>query len=306
MPRSAIIPGTPRDPTGCDRLERSALRECDRRFAAIKRAYKAAVAALPAQPVTINARYTFQIDQYTIQNLLDNLNNYVDEILLDGGERNGWMFERYVSVATQRGTAQAVGNLANQSAAYRAARGDLATVLRSEPYLRRIALTRARVFEEMKGLSATTKTDLSRALTEGIGRGLNPRDIAKNIAARTDIGAARAGTIARTEITTALRRARWDESELAEETFGLVTREMHLSALSPTTRPTHAARHSKLYTSEEVRDWWAKDGNSINCKCSTTAVMVDESGKPLVPAIVERAKATKRKMEQSSPGEWAA
>ena len=156
-------------------------------------------------------------------------------------------------------------------------------------------MTRARVFEEMRGLSAATKTDLSRTLTEGIGRGLNPREIAENIVERTGVNASRASTIARTEITTALRRAKWDESEIARESYGMTTMEMHLSALSPTTRPEHAKRHAHLYTVEEVRDWWAKDANSINCKCSTTSVMVDDNGDPLVPAIVERAKAAMKK-----------
>jgi hypothetical protein len=39
-------------------------------------------------------------------------------------------------------------------------------------------------------------------------------------------------------------------------------------------------RHAHLYTNEEVRDWYSKDGNSINCKCSQQSVLVDADGKP--------------------------
>ena len=44
-----------------------------------------------------------------------------------------------------------------------------------------MALVRARVFEEMKGLSGQVKADMARILTDGIARGLNPREVAKNL-----------------------------------------------------------------------------------------------------------------------------
>ena len=70
-----------------------------------------------------------------------------------------------------------------------------------------MALVHARVFEEMKGLTADVKRDMARVLTDGVGRGLNPRDIARNH--RPDRHReAPANRIARTEVTTALRRAK--------------------------------------------------------------------------------------------------
>lgn len=41
----------------------------------------------------------------------------------------------------------------------------------------------------------------------------------------------------------------------------------HLSALLPTTRPHHAARHGKIYTVQDQRNWWADGANRINCYC---------------------------------------
>src|SRR5690606_32096001 len=183
---------------------------------------------------------------------------------------NPWFFEAYVAVAYRRGTAQEFANLAQQSPAYLAGQQDLAAIMRSDPYRRRMALVQAREFEEMQKLAGDVRADMARILTEGIGRGLNPRTIARNLTDQAGIEHRRANKIARTEITTALRRARWDESDEATEKYGLRGKQMHLSALSPTTRATHAARHGNLYTTEQVRDWYSQDGNSINCKCSQT------------------------------------
>jgi len=86
--------------------------------------------------------------------------------------------------------------------------------------------------------------------------------------------------------------------------YGLKSMEMHYSALSPTTRLTHAQRHGNLYTVEQQRSWWAQGANSINCKCSTISVLVDDAGKPLVPAIIERARETEQKMRAKGKGPW--
>lgn len=173
---------------------------------------------------------------------------------------------------------------------YAAGRESLASILESDPYQQRMALVHARVFEEMKGLTAEVKRDMARVLTDGVGRGLNPLDIARNLTDQTGIEKRRANRIARTEVTTALRRARWDEAESSMDDLGLNIRLLHLSALSPTTRIKHALRHAHTYTVQEVRDWYAVDANSINCKCSQVEVLVDADGKPLYPNVIEMAK----------------
>lgn len=304
MSRAAILPSNWHDPTGIDKVERGAMRDFDRRFAAIRRKYIQALQDVPYSLVT-NARYEFQLDQYTLTALLENIAVVVDEIILQGGLRAPWLFEGYVSTAYQRGTAQTFANLTVQSTAYTSSRPDLATVLRSDPYQRRISLVRARVFEEMKGLSATVKADMGRVLTDGIARGKNPREIAKNLTEQAGIEARRAHVIARTEVPMALRRARWDEGQDAQETYALRMKLLHLSALSPSTRPTHAARHAHLYTRDQVRDWYSVDGNAINCKCGQTEVLVDKNGKAVVPSIIARARQTYAVMKERSEAEWA-
>jgi len=291
-----ILPGNPADPTGVDRLERGAMREFGRRMRKVLQSYKAALVRIPVEPA-VNRRYKFELDQTLLSFLLGELDRTVDSTIFGDMEGNLWFFDQFVEVSARRGAAQAFANLSQQSPAYKAGRESVQNILRSQAYRRRMALVRARVFEEMKGLAADVKTDMARVLTDGVGRGLNPREIAQNLTDQAGIETRRAHKVARTEVTTALRRARWDETEDAQEEFGLQTRELHLSALSATTRKSHAARHGRLYTVDQVRDWWSKDGNSINCKCSTTSVMVDKDGNPIVAAIVDRARRTKKAMK---------
>lgn len=304
MARSPILPSNQADPTGVDRLERGAMKDFDRRMRRIRNGYVEALARIPAEPV-VNKRYTFRLDQALLSSSFADTDRLVDEILLEGGERNLWLFESYVGVSYQRGTAQEFANLGQQSPAYKAGRDSLQALLRSEPYQARLSLLRAREFEEMKGLSGQVKADMSRILSDGMGRGLNPRDIARNLTEQTGIEARRGHRIARTEVPMALRRARWDEQDQAQEDYGTQAKLMHMSALSPTTRLTHARRHAKLFTSEETRDWYARDANAINCKCSQVSVLVDEKGEPLVPAIVDRARKNYQVMKDKGNGPWA-
>lgn len=304
MARSPILPSSQADPTGVDRLERGAMKDFDRRMRRIRTGYVEALARIPAEPA-VNKRYTFRLDQALLSSIFADTDRLVDEILLEGGERNLWFFESYVGVAYQRGTAQEYANLGQQSPAYKAGRDSLQALIRSEPYQARLSLLRARQFEEMKGLSGQVKADMSRILSDGMGRGLNPRDIARNLTEQTGIEARRWHRIARTEVPMALRRARWDEQDQAKEDYGTQAKLMHISALSPTTRPSHALRHAKLFTSEETRDWYSRDANAINCKCSQVSVLVDEKGEPLVPAIVDRARKNYQVMKEKGNGLWA-
>lgn len=295
-----ILPRNPRDPAGTNRLELQAQRDFNRRYRKIRDVFLELLAQLPKSPtqsaIVVNRRYTYRIDGAVLSMLLERAGLLVDDLLLDGGMRDLWFFRAYVGVAYTRGTMQEAANLARQSPSYIAAKGDAQSVLASEPYLRRMQLLAAREYEEMKGLSSQATANMSRVLTEGVGRGKNPREVARELTEQVGIETRRAHRIARTEIPTALRRARMDEADEAQDDLGLRSMQMHQSAFSPTTRPSHAARHGNLYTTEQQRDWWARDANAINCKCSTVTVLVDRNNKPLVPEIQKRARETKARM----------
>lgn len=59
---------------------------------------------------------------------------------------------------------------------------------------------------------------------------------------------------------------------LAGLALGLSSFVKHISALTPTTRPHHAARHLKIYSVIDQERWWASGSNRINCKCSVKPV----------------------------------
>lgn len=294
--KAAILPGNVADPTGVDRLERGAMKEFAKRIKKASQAYIEALNRIPAS-LAVNKKYTFQLDQGLLTMLLGNAQALVEETLLQGGEFNLWFFDGYVRPSYQRGTAQEFANLSQQSDVYSAGQVSVNDILLSDVYQRRMVLLRARQFEEMKGLSAGIVADMSRILTNGIARGLPPREVAKSLTEQIGIERRRANRIARTEITNALRQAKMDETDQAESDYGIQSKQMHFSALSPTTRRTHAARHGKLFTTEEQRDWWAQDGNAINCKCTTITILVDKDGKPLSETAINRAKEAYKNIE---------
>lgn len=299
MARSPILPRNIEDPTGVDRLERGAINKFEDKLKEIGREYPKLLDQIPSQPV-VNKKYTYQLDRYVLESALSQGNNLIQSILMEGGFDLLWFYELYAEISYQRGTAQEFANLSNQSEAYKAGQRSVSNIIRSDAYIRRIALIHSRVFEEMQGFTASIQADMSRILTEGIARGLNPSEIARNLSNQTGLEQWRANRIARTEIINALRRARWDESEDAQDRYGLRTMQMHISALSATTRGTHAARHAKLYAIDEVREWYSEASNAINCKCVQVATLVDGDGNPLVPTIQDRAEKMLKKSQFST------
>lgn len=296
MPGQPILPSNMESPTGQDSRERKFMRDIDRRVAAIGKEVLRILKEQNYTVVTLNAMqanatsYQFELDQAILLGINSEIERISELILLEGGEQELWSMRAYVEPAYVQGTAVQMANLTVQSELYALTKPSLDAILFSEPYRKRIGLLRAREFELMKGFTAQTKTDLAGALTRGMIAGLNPRVIAKDIAATTGVNQRRGERIARTEVGNAFRQARMDEAEAARIDLGIRTLELHLSALSPTTRPNHRARHATLHSVADQRAWWAISGQSVNCKCSTVSVLVDEKGNPLSPAIVERAK----------------
>lgn len=87
------------------------------------------------------------------------------------------------------------------------------------------------------------------------------------------------------------------QAEAAARKYGNKVMFMHMSALSATTRKSHAERHGKLFTAEEVRSFWASPENRIGCKCTAMEIVLDANGAPLSPGIQKRAMQTYKKMK---------
>lgn len=294
---SPILPRSLDDPTNTDKRERKFMKDFDRRVNAIGKEVIRILNEQHYTVVTLNAlevnatTYQFQLDQAILAGISSEIERICNLILLEGGEQELWALKSYIEPSYIQGTAATAANLTVQSELYALTKPTLDAILFSPPYRKRISLLAAREFELMQGFSQQMKSDLAQTLTRGMIAGQNPRVIAKDIQERTGVNRSRAERIARTEVTNSFRQARMDEAQAAQVDLGIKTKVMHLSALSPTTRPDHRARHAHLYTVQEERDWYANTpGASINCKCGITEVLVNEKGEPLSPGIIERAR----------------
>lgn len=222
---------------------------------------------------TANAFYEFLVDLTQLQALVDAIANAL---------RNGAgarAVRDAVEGAYREGVARAVDNLSGLSSDYPR---NVLQRLGDQVILRRAALAGSRAFEQMEGFAGQTAQDLARVIFEAVQSGENPRQTARTIRERFRVSISRAERIARTEITGAHRRGRWDEARDAEEQFGIRVGILHNSALIPgRTRRTHAQRHGKVFSVEDQAAWYASDGNAVNCLCSNTEITLDEDGNPI-------------------------
>lgn len=225
----------------------------------------------------VNAgRFIYDMSAQELAELLKAVQSILDDYLLEGGEQNLWAMD-YVVAEAQRGTLEAFNNLSQQSQVY-ASQTTLHQLLSSPGYLNQVASARLTTFSDWKVISDTARGDLTNIITDAVARGVNPRETAGVISKRLDVSMSKAKTIAQTEQVGALRQAQWNETDWAADRLGLNTGLLHLSALKPTTRATHAFWHGKVRTVQEVRDWYAVDGNKYHCYCSQIPVLLNDDG----------------------------
>ncbi|WP_318357848.1 phage minor head protein [Enterobacter sp.] len=225
----------------------------------------------------VNAgKFIYDMNAAELASLLQIVQTILDDALLDGGSQNLWALE-YVTAEYERATLNAYTNLSVQSPVY-ASQTTLMQLLSSPAYQNQIASAYISTYSDWKGISDTARADLANVIADSIGRGVNPRETASIVSKRLDVSMAKAKTIAQTEQVGALRQAQWKETDWAAERLGLNTGLMWLSALKPTTRSWHASRHGKVYTTEEVRDFYAVKGNRYNCYCSQIPVLLNDDG----------------------------
>lgn len=236
---------------------------------------------------TANAStFVYDMTAAQLSDLLKIVQTILDDYLLEGGEQDLWALQ-YVSAEYERGTHQAFTNLSTQSPVY-AQQTTMAQLLSSPAYQNQIAAAYVSAYSDWKGLSDAARTDLANVISDAIGRGVNPRETARVISKRLDVSIARAKNIAQTEQVGALRQAQWAETDWSAERLGLRTALLWISALKPTTRPWHASRHGQVYSTEEVRAFYAVNGNRYRCYCSQIPCLVDEKGQIVNQGLIDR------------------
>ncbi|HDV8501628.1 TPA: phage head morphogenesis protein [Enterobacter bugandensis] len=319
-PKSPVIPRSKVDPTMSRKSVSKMERDIEGRYYAIKVALKALFdQRLTGREREVNShnwhflchdhgedvrlyqvnagKFIYDMSAQELADLLEAVQAILDDHLLEGGEQNLWAMD-YVVAEAQRGTLEAFNNLSQQSQVY-ASQTTLQQLLNSPGYLNQISAARLTTFSDWKVISDTARGDLTNIITDAVARGVNPRETASVISKRIDVSMSKAKNIAQTEQVGALREAQWNETDWASERLGLNTGLLHLSALKPTTRTTHAFWHGKVRTVQEVRDWYAVDGNKYHCYCSQIPVLLNDDGSIFNEGLADKL-AKERKGWQSS------
>lgn len=294
-----IVPRSKVDPTRSTKHVTAMFRDIEERYLGIKRAIKALFdQRLTGREREVNShswhflchdngadmrlyqvnagKFIYDMTPQELAELLEAVQGILDDYLLDGGEQNQWAMD-YVVAEAQRGTLEAFNNLSQQSPYY-ASQTTLQQLLSSPGYQNQISSARLTTFSDWKAISDAARADLTGIITDAVARGVNPRETASVISKRLDVSMSRAKNIAQTEQVGALRQAQWNETDWAADRLGLNTGLLWLSALKPSTRSWHASRHGKVYTTEEVRDFYAVNGNRYNCYCSQIPVLLNDDG----------------------------
>jgi len=240
--------------------------------------------------------YIYDMSAPQLADLLQRVQLILDDYLLEGGSNSLWALQ-YVAAEYERGTQQAFTNLSVQSPIYEQ-QTTLQQLLSSAAYQNQVAAAYVSTYSDWLLESDRARGDLANVIADSIGRGINPKETARIISKRLDVSMARAKNMAQTEQVGALREAQWQETDWAKERLGLNTALLHLSALKPTTRTSHAFWHGKTRTLEDVREWYSRDGNRYHCYCSQIPVILDEGDKIVNAGLVERL--TKERKEWSA------
>ena len=265
-----------------------------------------AVNGLRAYLLNAEKVYIYELDYLQLRRIDETIAEIIQRIMMQRGEQWDVWMQQYTAEAYQQGAAYAQSSLAVQSAVYASAYSNIESVLFTPEYQRRIAVVTSRTFNSMEKFSGDLITTTRQILGDTIAQGKSPRWAAQQLKGYLvdtegdqKKAASRAATIARTELGVAYRSAVMDESQRASESLGLVTKLLWVSALMATTRRSHADRHGKLYTRAEVTEFYSKNGNSINCFCSQTPVVVDENGNAFMTKIISKMEAQEKRWMQA-------
>ena len=299
MKITSILPRSKQYPTGQNPRIKAFYGELRRR---LRRSYKAAAEyanSIKPQIVQLNATgYQYQLDPL----LMSQINSYIEALLNEiiygnaqGEWSAGWWANSYSSGAYQRAAEQVITQT-QLLAADAGATQELPSLqyLRAEAvvmepgFQRRLGSVYARLFEDMKGFTDVDKRNMAGIITRGMAAGQSPRVIAREMEKKGLEQDWRCLRIASTEVNQAYRQGSWDETDAVnDEVFGdsdYMLKVMHLSALLPTTRRDHAARHGTICTPAEEREWFATKatGGQISCHCTTVDILVNrKTGKPM-------------------------
>lgn len=293
------------DPTGEARQRRKGTAELNRRINAAARLIAAEVRAIPrtsrtVKPLKVNqVVYDWAVDPLLLE---QGIHDAVNSNLETSSETKPTSFywDEIIEQPYRKGTLETARD--NEGLAEELGLAilllELETVTTGFRYIQRLQTVQGVNYGLIKSMSSNIATDFFTTLRLGMEAGESPSEIMKRIresARRARRGVRGAKQFAETEINKALNDAKIDLTEQIEQDTGQSMALLHISALIPTTRPHHAARHGKTYTPQAQRIWWNEGQNRRNCHCTVRSVQVDDDGVPTVPTKLRRQLAVERK-----------
>ena len=305
-----VVHKNPKDPAAQFGNLRNANAKLKKRYKNIKSGVRGLVNTFDPMLVSTNAMsinkavYEYQIDSAKFDSINLYLQGLLNTELLDdnqGDLTRRWWLNANLITAYEDGTADtlqsakniATADIVGQDISQQVRSMTLESIVLSPQFQSRVGLVQSRVFENMKGLTGSTKSDLADTLARGMSSGKGIRALTKDVMKRIDVSQSRAKRIARTETLNSYRTATSQETDALNESV-YDDSEWHMvplwfSALGPTTRKNHASKHGSTYTTQQVKDFYSIDGNAINCLCSQSPVLANKkTGEILQEALQKR------------------
>lgn len=283
-PKNPIRVGDADDRTGARRISASALADIRRRYRALTKRVVAAFEMIPVYLVNAPEdeydRHAYGSTPDAIGRTISDIQAAIDEYIGSFRSSDAW-YGVYIEQAMHAGAAQSVANLTAISEAYAATR-TLGDAVLSPAHALRVEMAKVKSYEHWKGVSADIRQEMAQIIGRAIADGKNPKSVVTEIKNRLDVSRSKAAQYAQTDITDTLRQARWAEAEHARDSLGIRLALLWTSALKPTTRPWHASRHGRVYTTAQVKAFYGDKGNRYNCFCGQTECLLDEDGKPIL------------------------
>lgn len=160
-------------------------------------------------PLLLNQRFAFTSTSQQVQAFERWLEEQMTEMLATGMSQQA--LEQYIAQGYRRGLGRAYNDLVNrrnhtsQQQGYVGSQQDFLRSSFGRPVsVETVKLLVSRVFTELKGVTQSMATAMTRTLADGLVAGQSPRTIARALARNVNgIGKVRASTIARTEIVRA-------------------------------------------------------------------------------------------------------
>ena len=286
-----IVPRKADDPANQFSNLRNANAQLTKRYNAIKKGVRALINSFEPALVTNAAVYEYQLDAQRYNSISLYLQNLLYGELIDNEQgvfTNRWWLNANIVTGYTDGTSDAlqsakniaVAEIVGQEISSTVRSTQLDQIVFSQGFQSRVGLLQARVFEGMKGLADSSKADLADTLARGMASGKGVRALTKDVMGRVDVSKSRAKRIVRTEILNGYRTASANETDVINEDvykdseWGMLS--LWFSALSATTRKSHASKMGNTYTTQEVRDFYSINGNAIFCLCSQSPVLANK------------------------------